>query len=453
MLLKMFKMSKRINSTKLPTNDDLLISGEVTLKGVTSVDKPIFVMACGANDMPYARICNYVEFQGNYFWITELRQLNNTHIEVSCKIDVLATFKKEILETRAHVMYSSSHGNTDTVDNRITPKATNMLSENGVTLDDFFTDSPDYIVCVTNNEQSDMVVPYLLTGAEAGYLAQELYGPDFLEMMKQYFSNPLENVVSCQLTALNIGLSNLENIAVGNYTMNTKGHRMALKKIMNKVVSVKIPWNKSDFRNRKPYSQVLVYLPFVGQITIDTSMLYNTKELIFDIHAEVVTGNLVYKIYADYPNSADASTLIGMYSGNCNSQLPIARITQYNSIQPLTSAAMIAASIATKSPFTGIIGANNFIDSFQQHTQTNGSISSALSAYLGRRIIVSVWTVETNDEPNNYKDIIGLPYFSAVELGNLTGYVQTQNASVQAIAMEEELQEINSMLDRGVYIE
>ena len=82
MLLKMFKMNKRINSTKLPTNDDLLISGEVTLKGVTSVDKPVFVMACGADDMPYARICNYAEFQGNYFWITELRQLNNTHIEI-----------------------------------------------------------------------------------------------------------------------------------------------------------------------------------------------------------------------------------------------------------------------------------------------------------------------------------------------------------------------------------
>ena len=49
--------------------------------------------------------------------------------------------------------------------------------------------------------------------------------------------------------------------------------------------------------------------------------------------------------------------------------------------------------------------------------------------------------------------IIGLPYFSTVELGTLTGYVQTQNASVQAIAMEEELQEINSMLDRGVFIE
>lgn len=72
MLLKMFKLNKRINSTKLPTIEDLLISGEVVLKQATSVDKPIFIMACGADDMSKARICNYVEFQGNFFWITSI---------------------------------------------------------------------------------------------------------------------------------------------------------------------------------------------------------------------------------------------------------------------------------------------------------------------------------------------------------------------------------------------
>ena len=453
MLLKMFKINKRINSTKLPTNDDLLISGEVTLKGVTSVDKPVFVMACGADDMTYARICNYVEFQGNYFWITELRQLNNTHIEVSCKIDVLATFKAEILGTTAYVMYSASNGNVDTIDSRISPKALNLLKVTSVNASDIFTDYTTPLVFITNTVGHDLVTPYYLTGGELQYFQEKLYAPDFLEHFKQYFTNPLENVVNAKMTAANITGGNFEEIIVGNYGLGCNGHRISINTILNSTYTLKIPWHYSDFRNKSPYTQLTLFLPFVGYVSIDNSVLYNTKELTVQAFVEVCTGNVVYKVYADYPQGSEAVALMGTYNGNCNSDTPLARVTQANPVQMATSAATLGLALATQNPMIGIYGAVNAAESFQQKTQINGSLSSSIARKLGLNIVLQVWSSKTNANPSDYQNIIGLPYFSAVELGTLTGYVQTQNASVQAIAMEEELKEINSMLDRGVYIE
>ena len=454
MLLKLFKLNKRINSTKLPTNEDLLISGEVTLKGATSVDKPVFVMACGAEHMPYARICNYAEFQGNFFWITELLQISNTHIQVTCKIDVLATFRTEILATKAYVMYSASNGSTDIVDTRILPLASNFEQSNSVSMSNLFNDTTDTIVCITNDASSDLVTPYYLTGAETQYLAKELYAPDFLEVMKQYFTNPLENIVSAKLTPINRGeLTNLENIKVGNYELSAKGHRFSSREVIEKVYEVNIPWNYTDFRNRSPYTQITLFLPFVGYVSLDNSMLYDSERITVQAFVEVITGSVVYNVYCDYPKGSDALAKIGNYSGNCNSDIPIARITNYNPVQAATSTAMLVTSIATKNPFAGIASAGNLMDSFQQKTQINGSLSSAIGYIAGRSIIVQVWSSKTNVEPVQYKDIIGLPYGSTVVLGNLSGFVQTNGVSVQAIAMQEELNEINNMLDRGVYIE
>lgn len=104
----------------------------------------------------------------------------------------------------------------------------------------------------------------------------------------------------------------------------------------------------------------------------------------------------------------------------------------------------------------GAIGTANVISStasLQKENGVIGNIGSRVDLGWNNTISVNVLTADLAESITAKKEVIGLPLCSTVELGTLTGYVQTQNVSVQAIAMEEELQQINSMLDRGVYIE
>lgn len=456
MLLKLYKHDKRKNSTLRPVADDMLVSGEVALKNVTSVDNPVFIMACGDEDMPYARICNYAECQGNYYWIADTIQTNKNHIEVRCKLDALATYKEQILETKAYVLYSESHGNVHTLDNRITARTDNLQQTTVVKMDDLFSTSLDTIVEVTNGTGVTFDTPYLLTATETEYLKKELVAPDFLEAMKHYFTNPLENVIRAQLTPITLG--NLDNwgsyevIQVGNYSLETKGRRFAASKMIKKYYTVPIPWNYADFRNRSPYTNVTLYLPFVGMVTLDTAVLYNAASILVEVFVEPISGSVVYKIHADSPSSTEVSVLIDTYSGNCNTETPIARVTTVNGVQGTISAALTGAALATN-PVMALVSGASLIDAFKQKTQINGAMSSAIGSQLGQNIELTVWSSKTNANPNEVANVIGLPYNSTVELKTLSGYVQTQNVSISAIARQPIIEEINAYLDGGVYLE
>ena len=456
MFLKLYKHNKRINSTLLPSEEDVLISGEVSLKSATSVDEPVFVMACGEEHMSYARICNYAECQGNYYWVVDTVQLNKNHIQIACKLDPLTTYKTQILATKAYVIYSESHGNYHTLDNRITARTDNLQKTKVVKMNDLFSSDLNTIIEVTNGTGGSFDTPYLLTATETSFLKQELVTPNFLNEMKQYFSNPLENVIRAQLTPVTLGnLDNwgtLDRIQVGNYMLEAQGRRFSSSKMVKKFYTIPIPWLYSDFRNRSPYTNITLYMPFVGMVSLDTAVIYNTNSILIEVFVEPISGSVVYKIYADSPASTEVSVLIDTYSGNCNTETPIARVTTVNGVQGTISAALVGASLATN-PVMALVSGASLIDAFRQKTQINGALSSAIGSQLGQNIELTVWSSKTNAEPSEVANVIGLPYNSTAELGKLSGYTQTQNVSVSAIAREPILNEINAFLNGGVYIE
>ena len=456
MFLKLYKHNKRINSTLLPSEEDVLISGEVSLKSATSVDEPVFVMACDEEHMPYARICNYAECQGNYYWVVDTVQLNKNHVQIQCKLDPLTTYKNQILATKAYVLYSESHGNYHTLDNRITARTDNLQKTEVVKMNDLFSSNLNTIIEVTNGTGGSFDTPYLLTATETSFLKQELVTPDFLNEMKQYFSNPLENVIRAQLTPVTLGnLDNwgtLDRIQVGNYMLEAQGRRFSSSKMVKKFYTIPIPWLYSDFRNRSPYTNITLYMPFVGMVSLDTAVIYNTNSILIEVFVEPISGSVVYKIYADSPASTEVSVLIDTYSGNCNTETPIARVTTVNGVQGTISAALVGASLATN-PVMALVSGASLIDAFRQKTQINGALSSAIGSQLGQNIELTVWSSKTNAEPSEVANVIGLPYNSTAELGKLSGYTQTQNVSVSAIAREPILNEINAFLNGGVYIE
>lgn len=91
--------SKRINSTKQPVS--LSDQRTVTLKEDCSQDNPIFI--CTGNNFNY----NYCSWNGHYYFIDDIISLRNNEVEIHCNMDVLATYKSEILATTQFVSYAS----------------------------------------------------------------------------------------------------------------------------------------------------------------------------------------------------------------------------------------------------------------------------------------------------------------------------------------------------------
>lgn len=457
--IHLWKLDKRINSTLLPKMEDRLYTGVVALKAPTSVDEPIFVLSLSQEDIEKAITANYAMYGGQYYWITNITHISNTHIEVDCKIDVLATYKEYIKSTKAYVAYSGSHGNVQTVDPRLMVRNDLLCSTVEVSTADVFVVNPDLIIEVTNNIGSTFNTPYLLTGTESEILKDALVSPDFLNHFKQWFTNPMEGVIRAQYTTCNVGNLNnfgvFEDVYIGDYLLggNVKGHRFDPRKVIQSYKTLTIPWHSSDFRKRKPYTIITLYLPYVGVVTLDSSMLYNSTTISIEIIIEVLTGNIIYNIISENPDHEKANVLLATYSACCNSSSPIAQVTQVNPIDLTIGAAFTAAGLTAEIPMVTATGMKLGLDGFQQHTHINGTMSSMLGSRMSQYIYLNVWTQKFDAEPTSMRETLGLPFYSTVELSTISGYCQCINASVAAPAMESEIREINNFLNGGVYLE
>lgn len=479
MLLKMFKLNKRINSTKLPTLEDLLISGEVVLKQATSVDKPIFIMACGADDMAKARICNYVEFQGNYFWITSIVQLNNTHIEISCEVDVLATFKTEILQTKAYVLYSDSAGRTNLIDNRnvrtINWKYRKTIREK---VSMFTKGDSCYIVEVINGYPSTKLSTstfYLMSSSQMEALMSSLYGSnDFFDNIVKSIQNPSNLMVKAIWYPFGIGefqgafTGQEETVKVGNYEAGANGYRIQNIDFSSTAELIHIDLSgilQDNYAYDESNCTLKCTLPFYGMIElpVSTTLKAGTREFFIRITLDILSGTLMYEILG---SAGEAGYRTRVYKTSFGCTVPLG-YQSYNPLQfigAVTGAVggVAAATMAPEAVAGGMIasaagfGASNIISSVSSLQKDNGvigTIGSRVDMGWANDITVEVLTAELSESVTAKKEVLGLPCCSTVELSTLTGYCQCSNASVSAIAMPEEITKINNYLNGGVYIE
>ena len=103
--------SKRINSTKQPTGAGTSVT--CRLKEPCSVERPVFQMAT------IPTTANYVKWGNNYYYVTGITYITKDIIEISCELDVLATFKSNITATKAFIEYSDHDYNAYILDPRI----------------------------------------------------------------------------------------------------------------------------------------------------------------------------------------------------------------------------------------------------------------------------------------------------------------------------------------------
>lgn len=477
MLLKLYKLNKRINSTKLPTTADLLISGEVVLKMATSVDKPVFTMACGADDMAKARICNYAEFQGNFFWVTEVKQISNTHIQYECSIDVLASYKSEILSTKAYVLYSDSSGRTDILDTRNirtidwSYKGNVHWTPNLFSLDS--TGGTFVLQCINPAAHVSTTAIYLLSAGQMNNLMDKIYSTaNFWDNIIKTIQNPANLMVKCYWVPCGIEIlqgigvtTNVHNVWIGNYDTEVTGfeitkldygsvgevHIFDLSKIMS-----------NDYRYDESNCILKLNLPYYGIIDVSPNIIAKTREYVITLHFDITTGIIMYRIN----NSVgEASTHNQVYRTVFGTEVPLG----FQSYNPLpfigTSVSSVGGLIgsagnsnvsAISMVGTGISAVGNVVSSISslaRHNGVIGSIGSRVDTKGNNSVTINVMTNDLAESITAKQKVLGLPLCSTVELSTLTGYVQCADASVSAIAMPEELSQINGLLNGGIYIE
>ena len=479
--VKFGTFSKRRNSTKQPTTE-LSDQRTVYLKEACSQDNPVFI--CTGNNFNY----NYCEWNSKYYFINEIVSLRNNEIEIHCVLDVLATYKTNILALTAYVMYDST-SNTEIPDNRIPIKTTASVQASTASCP-LVPDSGTYILSLTgsnnttgiykvtaselasliddvayiNNNLFDYPAPpqwetyntntdISSVGANIAAAAENLrmnfeYIRDCLKYtVSQFFGsgNCSENIRQCLFIPFNRGTTyGVNDIYLGTFKTQQQLPKLATDTIYDSA-TVSIPWQASDYRRRSPYTDVYLYIPYIGMVKLSSENLIGQSSVTVGYALSLRDGSLIATV-------SSGSQIIGQYSGNVGVSVPVG-ISNIN--LPKAAQSVLTGVVAAASKSWGALGmsAINLADSVTPNFSCIGGLDGLASIATNQNITCYTVFHDTVAAPNTALQDIGSPTMSPKALSALTGYCQCVDAHVEAPATAEELDTIDSFLNSGFFIE
>lgn len=475
------KVNKRRNSTLQAT---FSTSFDCVLKQATSIDRPTFILESASFDF------NLAKWDDKYYFVDNVVSVKNNIWEVSCVLDVLATYKSEILASTQYVSYSSQLGNSWLVDTRIpvlksttaskSSTPTGILSRigcyilsvvgKGSAASYMFLSDGDIktIIDEISNWESNNItdITQLIDTANTDTLlasiSQVLCNTGFI-------GNAYSNAPSCIRSCIWVPFDNAlapasgsDTVYLGNFPTSVTATRISSKPVQGSV-SVSIPWHFSDWR-RGYCEDVYLYLPLVGMVALSSDSLTNVSSLTIDWSVTYSDGCIAYEVKA-------GNEIIGTYGGNCSANYPIG-INQQSSAGEIAQAfigglektisAGINSSISPVSAGMAVAGmaAEATISAYNVQNVASSSHPSCVGgigggAGIGLDTSISCYTVAHNTviAPNDMKDTMGLPTMKPMTLSSLSGFCQCANGHVSANAMASELDAIDTYLNSGFYIE
>jgi len=131
MTIKLYRTTKRRNSTATPTSKPALFELRTTLTDVRMKDEsnvltPSFLLNMQGHDGS-----NFVEAFGRFYWVRDVVLVRTNLIQINCIIDVLGSYRGHILNTQAFVLFDST-ANSELPDRRLAIKTTATVRRNSV---------------------------------------------------------------------------------------------------------------------------------------------------------------------------------------------------------------------------------------------------------------------------------------------------------------------------------
>lgn len=465
--------AKRHNSTLQPTGTGTAIT--LNLKGGSDILAPVFLL--NSSGIPSF---NYFSFEGRFYFVTGVKSVRDNLWEISAEVDVLATFKSVIQNTSAHVLYYD-HVNTEITDHRLSCKTTQSTSVSTGSFGNFGNDggTPGYVLTVVGKES---IAAYAVTESNLqGLIDQNFFdaldnnlnnitpvddSTDvmttiadsirwFADMLQTeigsftYSDNASANIRACHLLPISYAAigGTVEQIYLGRMNSGHTGLRIT-DRTYTDIATVTIPWQASDWRRNAPYHEIFLYIPAIGLTAISPSDVIGETSLTVKVSMDKLSGDAIVEV-------ATSTKTIAYYTSNFATPYPIGA-SQITPLQASTAIGSAAAALtaASNPALAGAMAGLGLANALQQNPTCIGSnAGGAILGVSASNVYCITIFHDTTVTPASVSSIIGTPFNGVVSLSGITGYVQTAGASVAGLMTDAERQQINELLDGGIYIE
>lgn len=483
-----YQCAKRLNSTKRPTVTTFphYTLENVSLKEPTNLIRPTFILNRFSDVEDY----NMVSWDNRYYYIENITYLNGNMVEISCRMDVLATYKTEIGNTNQYILRGTDE---------------NMIAEGSELFDSelpvYAGTTPRYTDVDFSFSDGFYVLGIIATGLTSvvdrrgvvSYITMK--NSDLLDFIMELSNvtgetadlNPLQYVVSCVYIPINPTWAREpanDLIRLGSiggefeyYVTHTPivfpipsfHHLNTWDCAQFEVFLEKHPQydGNNEYFNYKPfYSAELFAGPF-GTIELPTDLwrvfesgsgYMGRRRFFISIVVDLPTGD--GKLLLNMPDRLMPSTPNDMpfleVSAKVGVPIELAQISRYSGsdLAGIATGLLSMGGMAiSQNPF-GVVSS---LASIAANTYNAGipklSTAGASGSFIGLTEKMHIIEKLKYQAPSN--DIIGklVCYTFDIKDAETGSYIQTQNAHVGIIAPSGVIEEIENLMNNGFYWE
>ena len=291
---------------------------------------------------------------------------------------------------------------------------------------------------------------YNPTQAQLDAFGSWLWSSNLVDQIKKLFNDPMQAIIGVHKVFVTPDTGSNENIKVGYLDSGCPAAKVTdqYKTINCGTVNVREYFgNVFDY---SPYTEVQLYLPFIGVVKLDTAdVMRGSVTVIY--HVDVITGACLAEVKV---NRDGESAVLYQYSGSAIVTYPVSSGSYASAVAGVLSlAAGVAGTIATGGAAApALIGGAVGLSHIHANVQHSGSFSGSPGAMGGKKPYLIISRPQTS-QPAEFEKYEGKPASKAVKLVNCSGFVKVKSINIDAVpATYGELDQIVSLLKTGVII-
>ena len=274
-------------------------------------------------------------------------------------------------------------------------------------------------------------------------LGQFLWGASIFDNFSLINNNPIENIISCKAIPYAIS-GTTQEITLGNVKTGVNGEKINQNFSKQTIGSVAIAEHYHNFLDYAPYTNVIIYLPYIGFKELDASLVMG-KTLRIEYTLDVITGGCLAQIYV-------GKIRLYEFTGNIGVDISITASNRAQVESAYINAGVGVVSSAMSGNVTGAVNSIIGAATSQYHYSGTGNPSPSCVASTNRTCYIVI------DRPqyqslNAFNHTRGRMCCLSKTIGSLKGYtVCDSNIDISGIsATDEEKDEIVNILSSGFF--
>lgn len=277
-----------------------------------------------------------------------------------------------------------------------------------------------------------------------------LWSSNFVDQLLKLFNDPMQAIIGLHKVFAQPAISGTSTIKVGYLDSGVSSNVVGNQYVTVDCGSVDISEYFGNVFDYDPFTQIYIYLPFVGIEKLNTGDVMRAS-IGVKYHVDVLTGACLAEITITRDG---AGGILYTYAGNCAVQYPVSSGSYMGIVASLASiAGGVVGTVASGGALAPVaMGAVSGV--MNAHTRVNHS--GAFSGNAGAMGVKKPYLIITRPQTclaDNFPVFDGYPANKTTTLADCSGYVKCESCHVVNVpATDAELSEIEMLLKSGVII-